>query len=237
MLTSNSRGIKLFRIVNKQVRKAESIKKKMQKGKGLGLPKTKVVSESKEGRECATFKTGKEQHLHSLSLAPDMENFIAADENRINLWNLERPGENSVYSLLDYNRQRAGEEDEMVTSAKFNSVGSSFVYTTNKGDIRICDFRESSNFQARPSLEFNLRQRKSANGKNIFDKWLNVVSDASFVPNSEHLLLSRDYLSAKLWDMRMGSNASTGMIVDSPSTVKPLYSAQVTDYLERNLAN
>ena len=35
----------------------------------------------------------------------------------------------------------------------------------------------------------------------------------------------------------MGANASTGMIVDSPSTVKPLYSAQVTDYLERNLAN
>lgn len=45
MLTSNSRGVKLFRIVNKQVRKAESIKKKLQKGKGLGLPKTKVVSE------------------------------------------------------------------------------------------------------------------------------------------------------------------------------------------------
>jgi len=77
----------------------------MQKGKGLSLPKTKVSSESKEGKEVAAFKTGKEQHLHSLSLAPDMENFIAADENLINLWNLERPGESSVYNLLDYNRQ------------------------------------------------------------------------------------------------------------------------------------
>jgi hypothetical protein len=42
--------------------------------------------------------------LHSLSLSPDMENFIAADENRINLWNLERPKESSVYNLYDYNR-------------------------------------------------------------------------------------------------------------------------------------
>ena len=40
-----------------------------------------------------------------------------------------------------------------------------------------------------------------------------------------------------MWDMRMAANTSTGMIVDSPSTVKPIYSAQVTDYLERNLAN
>ena len=162
-----------------------------------------------------------------------MENFLAADENRINLWNLERPDESSVYNLLDYNRQRAGEEDEMITSAKFNSHGSTSLYTTNKGDIRVCDFRESSNFHHRPSVEFNLRHTRKSS---CFDKWLNIVSDASFVPNSDHLILSRDYLSAKLWDMRMGNNASTGMIVDTPSTVKPIYSAQVTDYLERNLA-
>ena len=94
----------MFRIVNKRERIVESIKKKMAKGKSLCMPKSKVVSESKEGKQVGAFSTGKEQHLHSLSLAPDMENFIAADENRINLWNLERPGENSVYSLLDYNR-------------------------------------------------------------------------------------------------------------------------------------
>ena len=64
-----------------------------------------------------------------------------------------------------------------------------------------------------------------------------MVSDASFVPNSDHFILSRDYLSAKLWDMRAGGNVSSDMIVDSPTTAKPIYSAQVTDYLERNLAN
>lgn len=66
------------------------------------------------------------------------------------------------------------------------------------------------------------------------------MSDVSFVPNSDYLLMSRDYLSAKLWDLRKASNAqsSGGMIVDTnPNPVLPIYSAQVTDYLERNLAN
>ena len=60
------------------------------------------------------------------------------------------------------------------------------------------------------------------------------------MPNSDHFVLSRDYLSAKLWDMRKGTSntsSSSGMIVDSANTTKPIYSAQVTDYLERNLAN
>ena len=46
LLASNSRQIKMFRIVTKQVRKSESVKKKLAKGKALCLPKTKVVSES-----------------------------------------------------------------------------------------------------------------------------------------------------------------------------------------------
>jgi len=92
--------------VNKRERKVESIKKMIAKGKkSLCLPKSRVEGESKEGKQVGAFSTCKEQHLHSLSLAPDMENFIAADWNSINLWNLERPGEeNSVYSLLDYKR-------------------------------------------------------------------------------------------------------------------------------------
>ena len=50
-------------------------------------------------------------------------------------------------------------------------------------------------------------------------------------------MLSRDYLSTKLWDLRMGGNQASTMIVDTVNTTKPIYSAQVTDYLERNLAN
>lgn len=73
-----------------------------------------------------------------------------------------------------------------------------------------------------------------------FDKFLMNVSDAKFVPGSDHLIVSRDYIFAKLWDMRMGANSNgshTGMIVDSVSSASPIYSSQVTDYLSSNLMN
>ena len=80
-------------------------------------------------------------------------------------------------------------------------------------------------------MEFSPKQRLG--GANVFDRWLNVISSASFVPGSQ-TVVSRDYLSAKLWDMRMGGNSS--MIVDAGNAARPIYSAQVTGYAENNLA-
>ncbi len=146
MLASNSRQTKLFKIVSKQVKKCESAKKKLVKGKGLSIPKSKVVSESKEGKHFYTFKTGNESHIHSLTMCPDQENFINADDNIVNLWNMERPGQTPVYNLIDYERRKAADDDELVTSARFSDRASTFLYTTSHGHIRICDLRESSNF-------------------------------------------------------------------------------------------
>lgn len=151
MLASNSRQTKLFKIVNKQVKKCESVKKKLAKGKGLSFPKTKIVSESKEGKHFETYKTGNESHIHSLSMSPDQESFLVADDNLINLWNIEQK-DREVYNLIDYNRRKAAEDQERVMSATFSSQSTMFLYTTNKGDIRVCDFREASNFQHRPSV-------------------------------------------------------------------------------------
>jgi len=79
-----------MRIVNKLVIKTESVKRKFANGYGICIPKTKVIGESQEVKLIASFKTGLEQHLHSISMCPDRENFITSDENRVNLWNLER---------------------------------------------------------------------------------------------------------------------------------------------------
>ena len=87
-----------------------------------------------------TFKTGKEHHLHSVSMCSDRENFLTAESGRVNLWNLERPG-SEVYSMIDYNRLKLTENDEYVTCAKFNTVGEMFLYATNTGHLRLCDLR------------------------------------------------------------------------------------------------
>ena len=81
-----------------------------------------------------------------------------------------------------------------------------FLYTNSNGQIRICDMRESSNFTKRCSAQFNLMQSSRSSGADIFDSQILQASDAKFIPGSEHCVLSRDYLSVKLWDVRAASS-------------------------------
>lgn len=164
-----------------------------------------------------------------------METFLSADESRINLWNLERRSE-PVYSLIEYKRNKVKSEDEAITRARFSADRNMFLYATSFGNLHVCDLREASSFHSKPSLSFSLR-RHAQNSQNVFDPWLNCISDASFLPGSSPQLVSRDYLSVRLWDMRTASSSAGGMVVDSAPNVRPVYTAQVTDYMERNLAN
>ena len=102
----------------------------------------------------ATFRSGKEDRLHSVSMSPDNENFITADEGRVDLWNIDKT-KDSVYSLVEYKDKSPADYNGRILSAKFNqSSGYSFMYTTSLGSINICDLRESSNFHSRASVSF-----------------------------------------------------------------------------------
>ena len=49
--------------------------------------------------------------------------------------------------MIDYERRKVGEEDELINKARFSTTnGPMFLYTTSKGHVRVCDLRESSNF-------------------------------------------------------------------------------------------
>ena len=78
--------------------------KSFEKGKGLVIPKPKVVNSSKQGKLMATYKSCKEERLHTLTLGTDMESFITADESRVDLWNIEKT-KDAVYNLVDYERR------------------------------------------------------------------------------------------------------------------------------------
>lgn len=65
-----------------------------------------------------------------------------------------------------------------------------------------------------------------SNPEEDFKKWLNYVSGAYFLQNGYHIV-SRDYLTVKLWDIRHATGVQSS---------KPVHSAQVTEYMEKNLA-
>lgn len=209
------------------------MKTKLKKGKGLSIPKRRLVTEQKEGKLLQTFKTDKEQHLHSVSVSLDCENFLAADESRINMFNLHR-SKDPIFQLIDYDRKAPSIDEERITSMTYSGNTSDiFLYTTSTGKINVCDLRMNSEFMTRPTMSFDVIGKNSRLNSNIFNKWTNCVSMAKF-SSTPNQIFSRDYLSVKLWDMRMSSCSSESR---NTTVSKPIYSAQVTDYMERNLSN
>ena len=122
-----------------------------------------------------TFKSSKEDRLHSISVSADSETFITSDEKRIDMWNMEAI-EGPVFNLVDIDERS---EEERITSATYNkNSGSIFLYTTTTGNINICDLRERSNFhKAGPSVFFD---NKNKNGlrNNIYSKWTDSISES-----------------------------------------------------------
>ena len=144
MLTANDREIKLWRLGLKKEKKYESCKKMLSKGK-LQIPRSKLLGESVEGTCKRLYKGAHDFHINSVSLNPDGETFLSVDDLRINLWNLQDA--NEVYNVLDIKPKSINDIEEAITSAEFHPHQSSlFNYTTSKGVLALCDFRDKSSF-------------------------------------------------------------------------------------------
>jgi len=223
MLTANAWSIQLWKVCPKTIynKPRENARRMCKKGRGLVLPSRGAGEATCASKPLHTFKHGNEHNLHSLSLSPDGENFLAADETRISLWNLDYNKRTTVFDLLHFDKAKT---QGLVSSASFNQQGQDcmFLYTTSRGTINVCDFRERSDFSARPSLQLSTSLANNYK-QDAYSKWLDYVSSATLLGDTKQIV-SRDYLSVKLWDLR-----GTGDL--------PLYSAQVTDYMERNLQN
>jgi hypothetical protein len=108
MLVSNARVIKLWSLKEQRQLKSDKAQRAYTRSNRLVVPKPGFVTESENIsdeslKHVSTFKSGMEIHLHSISLSTDQENFIAADHNSINLWNLERRNPQSIYNLVNFN--------------------------------------------------------------------------------------------------------------------------------------
>jgi len=91
----------------------------LSKGKGIVFPKTKTTIEGKSSKLMQVFKTGKEQHLHCISQSADNENFLAADDFSIHLYNLNKPL-GAIFNMVDYERSKDKSQSELITSALFD---------------------------------------------------------------------------------------------------------------------
>lgn len=144
-----------------------------------------------------TFAHGHSYMINSLSLNSDQETFLSSDDLRINMWNLQRP--DTAFLIVDIKPPCLDDLDEIITKSHFHPVHCNMLmWSTSRGDIKMGDLRERSLCDVSPKVY----RDKGPMPKSFFGEILSYISDAKFSNDGEYIL-TRDFLSLKLWDIRV----------------------------------
>ncbi|XP_072983417.1 serine/threonine protein phosphatase 2A 55 kDa regulatory subunit B beta isoform-like isoform X2 [Typha latifolia] len=157
-------------------------------------------------------------HINSISNNSDGETFISADDLRINLWNLEIS--NQSFNIVDVKPANMEDLTEVITSAEFHPIHCNMLaYSSSKGSIRLIDLRQSALCDNHSKL---LEEHEAPGSRSFFTDIIASISDIKFAKDGRHLL-SRDYMTLKLWDINMDSG--------------PVATFQVHEYLRPKLCD
>ncbi|MBA0622384.1 hypothetical protein Godav_007933 [Gossypium davidsonii] len=139
-------------------------------------------------------------HINSISNNSDGETFISADDLRINLWNLEIS--NQSFNIVDVKPANMEDLTEVITSAEFHPKHCNMLaYSSSKGSIRLIDMRQSALCDTHSKL---FEEQDDPGTRSFFTDIIASISDIKFAKDGRHIL-SRDYMTLKLWDINMDS--------------------------------
>jgi len=222
ILTAGYRTIKLDRIYKDKVKHYDS----SWKSNGEISNRNLVVPRMTQTRLEVKNKTKKVlgcthcNEINSLSENKiNTNNFISSDEFKIFLWDLNVPTE--VFNLVDIEPSMEVENPEKITKSIVCDYNPHLLaYGTNKGNIKICDLRTSSDH-----LQFstNFFDENSNLNKTIFANSLLGVHDISMSLSNSYSFATRHYLSVNLWDLRKQTEPSTKFLVYEPVINKLSY--------------
>ncbi|GAU27400.1 hypothetical protein TSUD_356350 [Trifolium subterraneum] len=139
-------------------------------------------------------------HINSISNNSDGETFISADDLRINLWNLEIS--NQSFNIVDVKPTNMEDLTEVITSAEFHPTHcNTLAYSSSKGSIRLIDLRQSALCDSHAKL---FEEQEAPGSRSFFTEIIASISDIKFAKEGRYIL-SRDYMTLKLWDINMDS--------------------------------
>lgn len=157
-------------------------------------------------------------HINSISNNSDGETFISADDLRINLWNLEISSQS--FNIVDVKPANMEDLTEVITSAEFHPTHcNTLAYSSSKGSIRLIDLRQSALCDSHAKL---FEEQEAPGSRSFFTEIIASISDIKFGKDGRYIL-SRDYMTLKLWDINMDSG--------------PVATYQVHEYLRPKLCD
>ncbi|XP_031632878.1 protein phosphatase PP2A 55 kDa regulatory subunit isoform X1 [Contarinia nasturtii] len=228
LLSTNDKTIKLWK-VSERDKRVEGYNTKEEIGSirdpisitskdQLRIPTTKPMDLLVEASPRRIFANAHTYHINSISVNSDQETYLSADDLRINLWHLEITDQ--CFNIVDIKPTNMEELTEVITAAEFHpNECNLFVYSSSKGTIRLCDMRSSA-LCDRHAKQFE--EPDNPTNRSFFSEIISSISDVK-LSNSGRYLISRDYLSIKVWDLHMES--------------KPIETYPVHEYLRSKLCS
>jgi len=145
-----------------------------------------------------TYANAHAYHINSISVNSDGETFISSDDLRINLWNLNI--QDQSFNIVDIKPANMEELTEVITAAEFHPQSCNwFMYASSKGTIKLADMRESALCDQHAK---QFEQEEDPSSRSFFSEIISSISDVRF-SNDGRYILSRDYLTVKIWDVNM----------------------------------
>lgn len=203
LLTTNDKTIKFWKVHEKQTKKISNLNLNGNIRSVSDIKDLKVPSVNKAENVIAhtpkkIFANAHAYHINSISFNTDGETFLSADDLRINLWHVNHQKES--HNIVDIKPSNMEDLSEVITSASFHPDHcSTFLYSSSKGTIKLGDLRQSSTCSSYAKV-FEVEEDPSS--KTFFSEIIASVSDAQFSPDGKYIL-SRDYMTLKLWDVKM----------------------------------
>ncbi|XP_068500709.1 serine/threonine protein phosphatase 2A 55 kDa regulatory subunit B beta isoform-like isoform X4 [Phaseolus vulgaris] len=184
----------------------------------LRLPMVSSHESSLVARCRRVYAHAHDYHINSISNNSDGETFISADDLRINLWNLEISSQS--FNIVDVKPANMEDLTEVITSAEFHPTHCNMLaYSSSKGSIRLVDLRQSALCDSHSKL---FEEQEAPGSRSFFTEIIASISDIKFGKDGRYIL-SRDYMTLKLWDINMDSG--------------PVATFQVHEYLRPKLCD
>lgn len=128
------------------------------------------------------------------------ENFLSSDDLAIYLWDLENP--DKAFVIVDIKPEKMEELNEVITTSTFSPFSDyNLAYGTSKSMVKLLDNRENS-ILTTTGVPFE--DPSSKKNKNFFTEIVTSISDLKFTGDGTKLL-ARDFLTTKIWDIKMPS--------------------------------
>ncbi|RMB91000.1 hypothetical protein DUI87_32598 [Hirundo rustica rustica] len=225
LLSTNDKTIKLWKISERDKR-PEGYNLKEEDGRyrdpttvtTLRVPVFRPMDLMVEASPRRIFANAHTYHINSISINSDYETYLSADDLRINLWHLEITDRS--FNIVDIKPANMEELTEVITAAEFHPNScSTFVYSSSKGTIRLCDMRASALCDRHSKL---FEEPEDPSNRSFFSEIISSISDVKF-SHSGRYMMTRDYLSVKIWDLNMEN--------------RPVETYQVHEYLRSKLCS